>query len=356
MGILDTLKRSLSADTDDADEAPSPRSNSRDVADRLPPDARRRLFDLRQQRDDAFAAYRAAADRVQDLSEEKRDAERRLKHIQDPMYAGGDRSLLAPQALSSSSYSGKVPGKDLPAIRELTERIATITVDLVRLREVSEVRGARSNQSGALVRNVESFLKSLPEHSRIVTAPSVSARPAKGEDLTVAVERRRARLRELDADAHRAKSAPLPSADAKRLAREQLDKLAERGAVNVSPLIEGGGPFRFAEDYQNIVVEGAGGRAVGTHWGIDVEATLAWVFRDQFVAKIEAEIDAGSDDASALSTQQRAERIDEIARDRLLVEREEESLIGVAEQNGLAVMRRTDASPIAVLGIVIEEV
>lgn len=314
-----------------------PHSNRRDVADRLPADPRRRLLDLRQQRDDAFAAYRATSDRVRVLIEEKQDAERRLRRIQDPNQDSFRRTT-----------------EDSPAVRELTEQIANLASELVRLREVAEVRGGRSNQAGALVRNVEDFIKNLGDTVRVMPAAAVAAKTAKGEDLVAAVERRRARLRELEADRRKVLAAPIPSSVAKAQARAQIDALAGRGQVSVAPLIEAGQPFRFAEIYSSIVVDGAGGRAVGTNWSLDTEATIAWLLKDQLIAAVEREISECADDANALSPEARAAKLAEIEGDQLFVQREEESLVETAERNGLTIMRRADASPLAVLGIAVK--
>jgi hypothetical protein len=56
----------------------------------------------------------------------------------------------------------------------------------------------------------------------------------KGETVIDAIARLRLRVRELLADAHRIKSAPYPSAHAKARASQQVEELAQRGAVSVS--------------------------------------------------------------------------------------------------------------------------
>lgn len=318
---------------DEGEVIVQPRFAVRDVADRLPAKARRRLIALRDQRDDAQGAYSTATAKLREQTDLKNDAERRLKFLKQP-----------------TSFVGRVE-EESPAARELNAQIAACKAEIERLREVVEVRAARATQIGSLVRNLEKFVGEIADNARVIAGPALAARPAKGEDIVAAIERRRARLRELTADAHRVKSAPLPSADAKRLAREQIDKIAARGQVNVSPLIEAGHPFRLPQAFASIVTEGSAGKAVGTLWHIDVEGVLAWMLRDLMLTKIEAEIEACADDANALSTEARAAKFAEIARDRHLVECDEENLIQTAERKGLAVMRRPDADPRAVLGI-----
>lgn len=322
---------------DEGEVIVQPRFAVRDVADRLPAKARRRLIALRDQRDDAQGAYSTATAKLREQTDLKNDAERRLKFLKQP-----------------TSFVGRVE-EESPAARELNAQIATCKAEIERLREVVEVRAARATQIGSLVRNLEKFVGEIADNARVIAAPALAARPAKGEDIVSAIERRRARLRELTADAHRVKSAPIPSSVAKAQARAQIDALAERGAIEVAPLVEAGKPFRLPQAFASIVTEGSAGRAVATLWHTDVDGVLAWLFRDEIVTKIEAEIEACADDANALSTQQRSDRLDEIASDRLLVEREEESLIEAAERKGLAVMRRPDADARAVLGIAVRE-
>jgi hypothetical protein len=77
---------------------------------------------------------------------------------------------------------------------------------------------------------------------------------------------------------------------------------------------------------------------------------LFWLHREALIAKVEAQIDAISDDPNALTAQQRTESLTEIDRDRLAIEREEEHWVSTAIEGGANVLRRPDADPRAVLG------
>jgi hypothetical protein len=85
---------------------------------------------------------------------------------------------------------------------------------------------------------------------------------------------------------------------------------------------------------------------------IDVPATLAWLFRDALLERIDAAIDAESDDDNAMTHEQRKIRTAEIQNDILATERDEAALVRSAMAQNLPVEFRADCSPIAVLGVV----
>jgi len=79
---------------------------------------------------------------------------------------------------------------------------------------------------------------------------------------------------------------------------------------------------------------------------------LFWLHSDTLIERIEREIDAVSDDAHALSQDQRSAQISVIDRDRLAVGREEEHWLCVAtKDDSMNLLRRTDADPRAVLDL-----
>jgi hypothetical protein len=69
------------------------------------------------------------------------------------------------------------------------------------------------------------------------------------------------------------------------------------------------------------------------------------------VAALEAEIDAVASDQQAIPAQERADRLAQIAADRLACERREEAVIEAAAEAGTVLERRPDADPRAVLTI-----
>jgi len=76
---------------------------------------------------------------------------------------------------------------------------------------------------------------------------------------------------------------------------------------------------------------------------------MFWLHRDLLVERIEAAIDAVSDDEHALTLAQRTAQLAEIDRDRLAVQREEEFWLVEAVKGGAKLLRRPEADPRAVL-------
>jgi hypothetical protein len=62
-------------------------------------------------------------------------------------------------------------------------------------------------------------------------------------------------------------------------------------------------------------------------------------------------LDAENDDANALTQPQRDVKLAEIARDRLMIERQESALVWHGQSNGDNIEHRSDASVQAVLGV-----
>ena len=77
----------------------------------------------------------------------------------------------------------------------------------------------------------------------------------------------------------------------------------------------------------------------------------AWRHRDAWIAKLDAEIDAESDDAASLSHEDKQRREAEAQRDLLDIERQEAALVFAAWEHGLACEHRSDISPLALLGL-----
>jgi hypothetical protein len=75
---------------------------------------------------------------------------------------------------------------------------------------------------------------------------------------------------------------------------------------------------------------------------------------DMITQSLEAEIDAQCEPKQpAMSAAEQSKRAAELAANLLELERQEETLIDIAASEGLDVMRRENASPGAVLGIVV---
>jgi hypothetical protein len=195
---------------------------------------------------------------------------------------------------------------------------------------------------------IEDYLNSVPASTSFAYIGMVEPKLKASYTIDAAIEDRRRRRRELIEDLKQVKAAPWHSAIAKERLRAEIDALAKDGTPDCAPLIDRNGNVRWPTSQTFVRSGGAGLASIDL---LNPVAAMAWLFRDQIVAALDLQIDSLADDQNALTQQQRAEKESEIGRDILFVEREEEALIRIASGKGMAILRRVDADPRAVLGL-----
>lgn len=278
-----------------------------------------------------FKALRARAAREQALSRET--SEKRMALL------NAIPELKDQIAALTSLSSGRGLAEDTPQVRNARLQLASLQEDLENLNAVY----GKGGETGLLVSKLEDFIgrRGHPIFEIVRDAAPILQ---KGVSLPAAIESRRRRIRELDADLKSVKSAPWPSRLTKRRAHEQIVELSKRGRPDVFALVE-----RFETIGWPMIPTASDDPPAAAR--VDAAALIAWALGPALIAAIDREIDELSDDQKALTKEQRKERQDQILADRLATEREEESLIERAETEGLPVSRRSDADPRAVLGI-----
>jgi hypothetical protein len=243
---------------------------------------------------------------------------------------------------------------------DVVGKIAVLDDRLRRLAMLIEGRRATSRNTAARLSNAEAWLQSgVPAGVVIVDYAEIDAGSVlkRNESPVAAPDRIRHRLRELSADEHRVRSAPLPAADARAQMRAAIERLAEHGTPDVSPLVEAGHDIVWQSTMTRLtlaaVVGSDGARVLGHAMGevTDLQALLTWLLRDALIGRLEAEIDAVADDAAALSAEARAEKLAQIGSDRLAAERHEAALVRRMQDDGLPVEHRVDADVRAVLRV-----
>jgi hypothetical protein len=217
----------------------------------------------------------------------------------------------------------------------------------------------RAQRSARLLANVENWLRALPPGHILEMHEPVDPPKVKG-DIAAAVDALRSKIANHKADLHEVRSACLPSHIVRDRVRTEITALAERGAIDVLPVIEAGLPLRWpqlevrGEIHGHVpTAEGGAQPLVGfsTQPSLDVKAIMAFLFQDAIIEKLDDEISQLSDDETALTPEDRAAREDALNAQILAAERVEEQLIELAAAEGRAIPRRADASPAAVLGL-----
>lgn len=163
-----------------------------------------------------------------------------------------------------------------------------------------------------------------------------------GATIVEALASVRGKISDAQADWNRIKAASLPAADLKAAVRAQVATLATPPTIrNRSGDV--------AVDWPGQI---PGGELQYQRTGLGF---LAWLAGDQIVARLEAEIDATTDEQRTVSAEAKAAADTEFPAIILAHERVEEALIEMATAAGLDVLRRPDASPLAVLGIELDK-
>jgi hypothetical protein len=217
-----------------------------------------------------------------------------------------------------------------------------------------EVRSAAWSAASLTLSNVETWLRiGRPHGTTLEQFDGPQQTLNKGEDVVSAIERHRRRNRELQADLHRIRSAPYPASFAKRKLREQVEQLAQRGAPVVSGLIEHGDKLQFQRELLRVQMHNIpkAPAAIGYAEVIDPTALVAWLLKDAVIKRLDAAIDAESDDDAALSHEAREKAEAEALSDILANDRSESFFLALAQSQGMQIEHRSDISPLALLGL-----
>ena len=196
--------------------------------------------------------------------------------------------------------------------------------------------------SRILVSCVRQWLKELPPSAVLEAAPPIKASPLANETLASAVTRLRQEIVIQQTHLRTAKAAPLPKTDQMALIREHVKTLAERGRPRLA-IERGAATIVFTDPAQ--------------HFGSApdyIACMLAWLAPDVLTRRLESEIDAQPESQTALmSAQAQAQRVAELTATIDGLERQEEALIEQAAAQGIEILRRSDAFPPCVLGVVV---
>lgn len=322
----------------------------------LPTVARDKLTQLREKRDAALALTRSLQAKIQKLEEELQHWDTQLKQLRKPqaislepnLHGFHPQSEFSPPPPSGSAFLAQGLPDSNPQVQEVLTQIASLEYELTRSRGLHSEHQAEFNACGQLIKQLEGFVSNLNGSTALYKGEVESK--YKGL-VTDAIEAKRRRLRELRADAHRIRSAPIPSTKAKSLIKDYVDGLVQIGSPHrLLDVVEIGNAQNIRPPEVEFHGQLHGGTSDGTPVAVvanipvpDVMAFTAWLMPDVLLKRLNKEVDELSDDEHALSDQERAAKLKEIASDTLAIEQ--------AEKQKLIISRRTDADPRAVLGL-----
>jgi hypothetical protein len=206
-----------------------------------------------------------------------------------------------------------------------------------RLAAERDRHNTRHNQLSRLLSASRQWIAQQRPGIVLEVAPAVSVALKNGETLSAAIGSVREEIAATKRDLQSVRSAPMPASELKRLAEERVVSLMRQGKVGVA----------IVRDELKLSFKGDMAAPE------DVLALLSWFAPEQLLRRLEYEIDQLPARDDALSADARIKRAAELEAQLLELERREEALVMRAADDGLDVLRRPDANPCCVLGVVV---
>ena len=304
-----------------------------DPIDTLPSRARTLLRRLRIRAADLHAVVPRFED-VREASMRRQEARTTLTRLTAHAHDGGfGQPLTATSVIQATAALEK----------------ATIEFEDVQRRQTE--RSAVWQSATQATANVENYLKSGRPAGTQLEDVDVPVKLAKGESNWLdAVANRQRRSKEIKADLHRVRSAPLPAALAREKARAEIEAYANLGAPSVSLLVETGARIDWPTSHVRSEIMGEH-RALGFHDAPDTLALLCFLFPKEITAALDRLIAEESDEEAALSPEIRQQRESELLSDLLAQEMIEAACVWKAIEAQAPIEFRSDLDPKAVLQV-----
>lgn len=235
----------------------------------------------------------------------------------------------------------------------IKKKIDQHTEELAYLRDLSNLRRSKFSPIGEVMIRLERYIRANVGAS-FEDVPPVIVKLKKSE-VSTALAEVRSKVAARQADLDRVRAAPWPSALVKAKVRAEIVDFSQRGKPDFFDAIERGGPVRWPERLHQPHTVGCDVRRMNEleTVGQDVLGLLGWLFKNEMIAAVDAEIDRRCDDKNALAPDVRRTREVELQAAVLEAERVEESTIEtLSSDHGIEADRRPDCDPRSVLGIV----
>lgn len=233
-------------------------------------------------------------------------------------------------------------GRTHPQRAYFEGRLDALAKVVERHRTAAEEKAARLSQ----LRASDSDAARVADNLRELVAPAgrsfVIAKPPaipRGMDLPRCVDA-------IEANARQTEAVALAPRDRKAIIEAihaEVAAEAAKGAPAIDRRRRDNAPVRLA---QHLMIASA---RSGSLIGDGGAALWCWLHHDEIIARLIALVPPDTPDA--LTDTERDQKLAELARERLALERIEEALIRQAEAEGRVVARRPDADPRAILGV-----
>lgn len=199
-----------------------------------------------------------------------------------------------------------------------------------------DLNSAKQEELSMLLNWIYQFLRS---NKGVLEAAATTQQPRLEKDETIPSALKRIRLNVVSTKVAMVtvRNSPIPLADARQAIAKRVARMADNGAPHNFDLTAGkltltwGTPDFFTGD-----------RAA---------SMMAWLWPEQMTQRLCAEL--VEPEGGEITAEAKQVRLGELATHLDQLERDEEALIEAAGRDGLDIARRADASPVAVLGIVV---
>jgi hypothetical protein len=172
----------------------------------------------------------------------------------------------------------------------------------------------------------------------------------KNETMTAAIERYRGQLAGLAVKLNQVRAAPYPAKLAIQKATEQIKAMVT--PPDCKSIVNRLLPISFAPMTLSSLVHGAERPALALSETINSAGLVAWLFEDQLIAKVTAEIKQAARDGEALDEKARASQEETLIEQMMDCERAECSLIWAMEVNDETIVDfRLGTTPACLLGL-----
>jgi hypothetical protein len=209
-----------------------------------------------------------------------------------------------------------------------------------RLTVERDRHGERHRQLSMLVSRLNQYCVELrlPPRTALELAPAIDIKLAPGETVAQAIGSVRAEIAALKQQMVAVRSAPLKRSSQQEAIGAYLSRLSQQARPRIGFDARGNARVAWTED---LVASKD-----------DLLGLLAFTFGvEQLSAAFARELELEPERADALTPLERERRIAELSASLLALERREEELISRAANDGVEVLRRPDAAPLAVFGV-----
>jgi hypothetical protein len=297
------------------------------------PRAAERLLDLRQRSADANSLIPKHA-QMSEVTTAKIQAEARLSRLTE-----------------HPSRSGFGLGESDPRVVAASKAVEAATAAVERLQKREAETSANWRAVGRVLQSVEAWLRDRPGGTVLEDFAGPPASLPKNESLVDAIARDQQRIDQLKAKLDGIRRSGFPASDCKRAMREHITALSERGRPDVVPLVKRDDDVAFVHERTQVAIYNATQPLIGFGSMPDVLGLLAWLCKDQIVAKLDGLIDEACADDKGMTHADRERAEAGVMQDLLSVERHQSDLIWRAQAEGLPISHRPDCDPKVILGI-----